>query len=149
VTLSANPPKTVLAKVKTFNTIGHGQEEPLKKVAGCGFYNAAPWTTSTLLNDDKNLAGNLARYIRVSRPGRLPGHGRVRRRRQDRPQMSHIGWWTNGAPDQLSERNCREVPVLGRCGTRWRDARLRSWAGWMSRAKITDRSGRLLLYPRL
>ena len=56
VTLSANPPKTVMAKVKTFNTIGHGQEEPLKKVAGCGFYNVAPWTFAMLLNDDKNLS---------------------------------------------------------------------------------------------
>ena len=54
----------VLAKVKTFSTIGHGQEELLKKVAGCGFYNVAPWTFATLLNDDKNLADSLARYVR-------------------------------------------------------------------------------------
>lgn len=54
----------VLAKVKTFSTIGHGQEELLKKVAGCGFYNVAPWTFATLLNDDKNLADSLARSIR-------------------------------------------------------------------------------------
>lgn len=31
----------VPAKVKALSTIGHGQEELLKKVAGCGFYNVA------------------------------------------------------------------------------------------------------------
>lgn len=34
----------------------------LKRVAGHRFYNTAPWTFATLLNDDKNLADNLATY---------------------------------------------------------------------------------------
>ena len=54
----------VLAKAKTFATIGEGEDALLKKVAGRRFYNVAPWTFATLLNDDKNLADNLASYIR-------------------------------------------------------------------------------------
>jgi len=55
----------VLAKAKTFSTIGEGEDALLKKVAGRRFYNTAPWTFATLLNDDKNLADNLATYIRL------------------------------------------------------------------------------------
>lgn len=55
----------VLAKAKTFTTIGEGEDALLKKVAGRRFYNTAPWTFATLLNDDKNLADNLATYIRL------------------------------------------------------------------------------------
>lgn len=55
----------VLAKAKPFTTIGEGEDALLKKVAGRRFYNIAPWTFSTLLNDDKNLADNLATYIRL------------------------------------------------------------------------------------
>lgn len=55
----------VLAKAKTFTSIGEGEDALLKKVAGRRFYNTAPWTFATLLNDDKNLADNLATYIRL------------------------------------------------------------------------------------
>ena len=55
----------VLAKAKTFTTIGEGEDALLRKVAGRRFYNTAPWTFATLLNDDKNLADNLATYIRL------------------------------------------------------------------------------------
>jgi len=54
----------VVAKAKTFTTIGEGEDALLKKAAGRRFYNVSPWTFPTLLNDDKNLADNLARYIR-------------------------------------------------------------------------------------
>lgn len=54
----------VLAKAKTFTTIGEGEDALLRKVAGRRFYNTAPWTFATLLNDDKSLADNLATYIR-------------------------------------------------------------------------------------
>ncbi len=54
----------VLAKAATFATIGEGEDALLKRVAGHRFYNTAPWTFATLLNDDKNLADNLATYIR-------------------------------------------------------------------------------------
>jgi len=55
----------VLAKAKTFTTIGEGEDALLRKVARRRFYNTAPWTFATLLNDDKNLADNLATYIRL------------------------------------------------------------------------------------
>jgi type I restriction enzyme M protein len=54
----------VLAKAVTFASIGEGEDALLKKVAGHRFYNTAPWTFAALLNDDKNLADNLATYIR-------------------------------------------------------------------------------------
>lgn len=54
----------VLAKAATFATIGDGEDALLRKIAGHRFYNTAPWTFGTLLNDDKNLADNLATYIR-------------------------------------------------------------------------------------
>jgi len=54
----------VIARAKTFTTLGEGEDALLKKAAGGRFYNVSPWTFSTLLNDDKFLADNLARYIR-------------------------------------------------------------------------------------
>jgi len=54
----------VIERAKTFTTIGEGEDALLKKAAGRRFYNVSPWTFPTLLNDDKNLADNLARYIR-------------------------------------------------------------------------------------
>ena len=54
----------VLAKAATFASIGEGEDALLKKAAGHRFYNTAPWTFATLLNDDKNLADNLASYVR-------------------------------------------------------------------------------------
>ena len=54
----------VLAKAKTFDNLGEGEDALLKRVAGHRFYNIAPWTFATLLNDDKNLADNLATYVR-------------------------------------------------------------------------------------
>ncbi|WP_246227539.1 type I restriction-modification system subunit M [Propioniciclava coleopterorum] len=54
----------VLAKAATFASIGEGEDALLKKVAGHRFYSTAPWTFASLLNDDKNLADNLATYIR-------------------------------------------------------------------------------------
>ncbi len=54
----------VVAKAATFAHIGEGEDALLKKVSGHRFYNTAPWTFATLLNDDKNLADNLAAYVR-------------------------------------------------------------------------------------
>jgi type I restriction enzyme M protein len=54
----------VVAKAATFANIGEGEDALLKKVSGHRFYNTAPWTFATLLNDDKNLADNLASYVR-------------------------------------------------------------------------------------
>jgi type I restriction enzyme M protein len=54
----------VLAKAASFASTGEGEDALLKKVAGHRFYNTAPWTFATLLNDDKNLSDNLATYIR-------------------------------------------------------------------------------------
>ncbi len=44
-------------------TIGEGQAALLKKKAGHRFYNTSPLTFPGLLNDDKNLADNLRKYI--------------------------------------------------------------------------------------
>lgn len=54
----------VLARAKGFSTIGPGEDVLLKRASGHRFYNISPWTFVTLLNDDKNLADNLASYIR-------------------------------------------------------------------------------------
>ncbi|GAB2493521.1 hypothetical protein GCM10027030_28550 [Luteococcus sediminum] len=43
--------------------IGPGQDKMLKKIAGQRFYNTSQHTFTTLLNDDKNLADNLTKYI--------------------------------------------------------------------------------------
>lgn len=58
----------VLARAKGFTTIGEGEDALLKKASGHRFYNTAPWTFATLLNDDRNLADNLATYIRKLSP---------------------------------------------------------------------------------
>ncbi len=44
-------------------TIGEGQAALLKKKAGHRFYNTSPLTFPGLLNDDKNIADNLRKYI--------------------------------------------------------------------------------------
>ena len=44
--------------------IGEGQDAILKAVAGQRFYNTSPLTFSSMLSDDKNLAEQLAGYIR-------------------------------------------------------------------------------------
>ncbi|WP_168581206.1 type I restriction-modification system subunit M [Gephyromycinifex aptenodytis] len=54
----------VLAKAKGWVEIGPGQEAQLKRVAGQQFFNTSSFSFATLLNDDKNLADNLAAYIR-------------------------------------------------------------------------------------
>ncbi|WP_242494830.1 type I restriction-modification system subunit M [Nocardioides zhouii] len=54
----------VLVKSKGFKDIGPGEDMLLKSVSGQGFYNTSPLTFATMLNDDKNLADNLAGYIR-------------------------------------------------------------------------------------
>lgn len=56
--------QAVLARAKGLSTIGPGEDVLLKKASGHRFYNISPWTFVTLLNDDKNLADNLASYIR-------------------------------------------------------------------------------------
>ncbi len=58
----------VLARAKGFTNIGDGEDALLKKAAGHSFYNTAPWTFQTLLNDDRSLAENLAKYIRKLSP---------------------------------------------------------------------------------
>jgi len=55
---------SVLAKAKGMAMIGQGQDALLKKAAGHRFYNISPLTFRTLLSDDKNVADNLASYIR-------------------------------------------------------------------------------------
>ena len=58
----------VLKLAVTFPVIGEGQDALLKKAAGQSFYNTSPWSFSTLLSDDKNLADSLATYIRKLSP---------------------------------------------------------------------------------
>lgn len=53
----------VLERAKGWVNIGPGQEMMLKKITGQGFYNTSSYTFHTLLNDDKNLAANLTKYI--------------------------------------------------------------------------------------
>jgi type I restriction enzyme M protein len=60
--------EAVLGLAKKFTTIREGEDALLKKAAGHRFYNLSPWTFQTLLNDDKFLADNLARYIRGLSP---------------------------------------------------------------------------------
>ena len=54
----------VLAKASGMKNIGEGQDAILKAVAGQRFYNTSPLTLSSMLSDDKNLADQLAGYIR-------------------------------------------------------------------------------------
>jgi len=56
--------QAVVAKAQKMTDIGQGQDALLKKASGRRFYNISPLSFPTLLNDDKNLADNLAAYIR-------------------------------------------------------------------------------------
>ena len=56
--------QAVLDKAAGFPVINDGVDQLLKKTAGQLFYNTSPLTFTTLLNDDLNLADNLASYIR-------------------------------------------------------------------------------------
>lgn len=59
------PTKTaVVAKAVTMSDIGEGQDAVLKAVAKQRFYNTSPLTFTSMLSDDKNLAEQLAGYIR-------------------------------------------------------------------------------------
>lgn len=60
--------QAVVAKASTMTNIGEGQDAMLKAIAGQQFYNTSPLTFATLLNDDKNVADNLAAYIRKLSP---------------------------------------------------------------------------------
>lgn len=54
----------VVAKAAGMSDIGEGQDAILKAAAGQRFYNTSPLTFSSMLSDDKNLAEQLAGYIR-------------------------------------------------------------------------------------
>ena len=58
----------VLQVAKGFPTINEGADVLLQRAAERTFYNTSPLTFTTLLNDDKNLADNLATYIRKLSP---------------------------------------------------------------------------------
>ena len=58
----------VLDAAKAMSDIGEGQAALLKKKAGHRFYNTSPLTFATLLSDSKDLADNLAAYIRKLSP---------------------------------------------------------------------------------
>jgi type I restriction enzyme M protein len=58
----------VLAAVVSMTDIGEGQAALLKKKAGHRFYCTSPLTFATLLSDSKDLADNLAAYIRKLSP---------------------------------------------------------------------------------
>jgi type I restriction enzyme M protein len=60
--------QAVLDAAKTITDINEGTDAILKKTAQRRFYNTSPLTFQTLLNDDKNLADNLAAYIRKLSP---------------------------------------------------------------------------------
>lgn len=60
--------QAVLDKAQGLTNAGAGMDAVLKKISGQGFYNTSPLTFATLLNDDKNLADNLAVYIRLLSP---------------------------------------------------------------------------------
>ena len=55
--------QAVVEAAFTMPVIGEGQAALLKKKAGHRFYNTSPLTFPGLLNDDKNLADNLRKYI--------------------------------------------------------------------------------------
>ena len=54
----------VVAKAGSMPDIGEGQDAVLKAVAKQRFYNTSPLTFASMLSDDKNLAEQLAGYIR-------------------------------------------------------------------------------------
>lgn len=58
----------VVTFAKGLVEIGPGQDRQLKKIAKQRFYNTSPLTFTTLLNDDKNLADNLTKYISCLSP---------------------------------------------------------------------------------
>lgn len=58
----------VLDKAKGIKDLNEGYDALLKKTAGHRFYNTSPLSFTMLLNDDKNLADNLAGYIRKLSP---------------------------------------------------------------------------------
>jgi type I restriction enzyme M protein len=63
------PTKEALrAKASTFTDLNEGTDAILKKTAGHRFYNTSPFTFSTMLSDDKNLAANLRDYINKLSP---------------------------------------------------------------------------------
>ena len=60
--------QAVLDEAKGMKDIGEGQAAILRKKSGHRFFNTSPLSFATLLNDDKNLAENLAAYIRKLSP---------------------------------------------------------------------------------
>lgn len=58
----------VLAKNATFDSIAEPQAMMLKRIAGQRFYNTSRFTFTSLLSDDKNVADNLAAYVRGLSP---------------------------------------------------------------------------------
>ncbi len=58
----------VRAKASTFTDLNEGTDAILKKTAGHRFYNTSPFTFSTMLSDDKNIAANLRDYINKLSP---------------------------------------------------------------------------------
>ncbi len=58
----------VLDRAKGIKDLNEGYDALLKKTAGHRFYNTSPLSFTTLLNDYKNLADNLAGYIRKLSP---------------------------------------------------------------------------------
>ncbi|MVA74777.1 N-6 DNA methylase [Auraticoccus sp. F435] len=60
--------EVVLESFQGLTNPSQGQDAMLKALTGTGFYNTSPLTFATLLNDDKNLAENLAGYIRRLSP---------------------------------------------------------------------------------
>ena len=64
----ADSKEALLAKVVTFDEIRQAQAEQLKRITGQRFYNVSRFTFTSLLNDDKALAANLADYVRGLSP---------------------------------------------------------------------------------
>lgn len=54
----------VVSRATTMSDIGEGQDAILKALAKQRFYNTSPLTFTSMLSDDKNLAEQLAGYIR-------------------------------------------------------------------------------------
>ena len=59
---------SVRARASMFTDFNEGTDAILKKTAGHRFYNTSPFTFSTILSDDKNLAANLRDYINKLSP---------------------------------------------------------------------------------
>lgn len=56
--------EAVVAKAASMSDIGPGEDAILKAVANQRFYNTSPLTFASMLSDDKNLAEQLAGYVR-------------------------------------------------------------------------------------